>query len=435
MFPPEPRIGYVLKMYPRFSETFIVTEILALEERGADLEIFSLRPPADGRFHEALARVAAPVTYLPHHLRSTELWRVLRAARPDLPDLERHLDDLLDAAPDDAAAAVDLAAQVRRRGITHLHAHFGSVSTTVARLAARIAGIGYSFTAHAKDIFHADVDPADLSRKLADAAFVITVSDYNLTHLHREYGAAAEGVIRLYNGLDLDAFAYRATPPDQHSDPVIVGVGRLVEKKGFGYLVDALALMAQRGSPARLALVGAGPEETALRTQVVARGLAGRVTFHGPLPQGQMADVVSRAAVFAAPCVIGSDGNRDGLPTVVLEALALGTPVVATPVTGMPEAVRDAETGLLVPEADPVALANALERVLTDPAGARERATVGRLLVENLFDTRRNAAVLHALYAGTAAAPAPQAPPAPPVATAPTLPATARADELAEVAR
>ncbi|CAM3323760.1 glycosyltransferase [Occultella aeris] len=429
MFPPEPRIGYVLKMYPRFSETFIVTEMLALEERGADLEIFSLRPPADGRFHEALARVAAPVTYLPHHLRAVEVWRVLSAARPVLPELAQHLDELLAAAPDDAAAAVELAAQVRRRRITHLHAHFGSVSTTVARLAARIAGIGYSFTAHAKDIFHADVDPADLTRKLTDAAFVITVSDYNLTHLRREYGTAAAGVIRLYNGLDLDTFAYRVTPPDARTDPVIVGVGRLVEKKGFVHLVDALALLARRGSPVRLELVGTGPEEAALRAQVIARGLAGRVTFHGPLPQGRMADVVSRAAVFAAPCVIGSDGNRDGLPTVVLEALALGTPVVATPVTGMPEAVRDAETGLLVPEADPVALANALERVLTDPDSARERASTGRLLVEDLFDSRRNAAALHALYAGTAVrTPDQMSPPAP------ARPAI-RAHELAEVAR
>ncbi|TDE95142.1 colanic acid biosynthesis glycosyltransferase WcaL [Occultella glacieicola] len=417
-------------MYPRFSETFIVTEILALEEQGADLEIFSLRPPADGRFHEALARVAAPVTYLPHHLKATELWQVLRAARAELPDLEAHLDELLAAAPDDAAAAVELAAQVRRRAITHLHAHFGSVSTTVARLAARVAGITYSFTAHAKDIFHADVDPADLRRKLADAAFVITVSDYNLTYLRGTFGAAADGVVRLYNGLDLDAFAHRAALPHPNQDPAIVGVGRLVEKKGFVHLVDALALLRERGSAARLELVGSGPEESALRARVAARGLGDRVTFHGPLPQGRMADVVSRASVFAAPCVVGSDGNRDGLPTVVLEALALGTPVVATPVTGMPEAVRNGETGLLVPEADPVALADALEYVLSDHDAARERSAAGRLLVEDLFDTRRNAARLQARFAATArfavAATDHRAPEAPAVGPAPDLAGVAR---------
>ncbi|SEE95451.1 glycosyltransferase [Ruania alba] len=393
----EPRIGYVLKMYPRFSETFILNEVLALEDLGVDLEIFSLRPPADGRFHEALAQVHAPVSYLPHHLRSAELWRVFGRARSSIPDLFAHLDDLLDASPDEAAAAVELAVQVRHRAITHLHAHFGSVATTVARLAARITGIGYSFTAHAKDIFHEEVDHADLRRKLAEAEFVVTVSDYNLRYLQERFGADADRVVRIYNGLDLRSFAYR--PRTGEAELVVVAVGRLVEKKGFVHLIDAIAILAHQGAPMRLEIAGTGPEEAALRARVEEHGLNERVTFHGPLPQHQVADLLARAAVFAAPCVIGSDGNRDGLPTVVLEALALGTPCVATPVTGMSEAVLNDQTGLLVPEADPDALAGALQRLLDDTPSARRFAEAGRRLVEDRFDARRNAGELRRLMA------------------------------------
>ncbi|MEE6272348.1 glycosyltransferase [Georgenia sp. MJ206] len=396
-----PRVGYVLKMYPRFSETFVLNEVLALEELGADLEIFSLRPPADGRFHEALADVRAPVTYLPHHLKAADLWRVLGGAAGHLPGLGAHLGDLLAVAPDEAAGAVELAAAVRARGITHLHAHFGSVATTVARLAARLAGVGYSFTAHAKDIFHEDVDAADLRRKLADAAAVVTVSEYNLDFLRAAFPDATRRLVRLYNGLDLERFAYR--PPLERA-PVVVAVGRFVEKKGFAHLVDAIALLACRGSDVRLELVGSGAEEDALRERVSAHGLDARVTFHGPLPQRQVADVVSRAAVLAAPCVVGADGNRDGLPTVVLEALALGTPCVATPVTGMPEAVAHGRTGLLVPEADALALAAALERVLTEPGSALRYAETGRALVEERFDVRRNAADLLAMFTAASGA-------------------------------
>ena len=395
MSPPEPRVGYVVKMYPRFSETFILNEVLALEEHGADLRIFSLRPPVDGRFHEALAAVRAPVTYLPHHLKATDAWTLLRSRAPLLPTLPEHLPELLAVEVDEAVAAIELACAVRADGVTHLHAHFGSVATTVARLAARLAGVGYTFTAHAKDIFHDDVDPAALRTKLADADAVVTVSEYNREFLRQVYGPAADRVVRIYNGLDLDRFAFDEPGSRQ---PTVVGVGRLVEKKGFGHLVAAVAMLAARGIPVRLALIGAGPEETALRDQVRRLGLVDRVDFHGPLPQGRMQNVLRRAAVLAAPCVVGDDGNRDGLPTVLLEGLAMGTPCVATPVTGIPEAVRDGETGLLVPEADPRSLADAVARVLDEPESARGFARAGRRLVEEQFDVRRNTADLLGLF-------------------------------------
>ena len=387
-----PRIGYVLKMYPRFSETFVVTEILALQDQGVELDIFSLRPPTDGRFHEALSRVQAAVTYLPTPGKPPEIWAALSDAR----ELHRErfdacLGDLLAAPPTDACQALLLAGLVRERGITHLHAHFGTVSAAVARLASRIAGITYSVTLHAKDIFHESVDDDELTARISDAAAVVTVSDFNERYLRERYGDAAHTLVRIYNGIDLETFA-PARPDDR--PPLVVGVGRLVEKKGFHHLVDAVALLRDRGRPIRLELVGGGAEENALRARVASLDLEDRVTFHGPLTQAETRERMRGAAVLAAPCVVGVDGNRDGLPTVILESLALGTPVVATPVTGIPEAVLDGRTGLLVPEGDTAALAEALDRVVGDADLRCRLAEQGRRHVEERFDARKNSRLL-----------------------------------------
>ncbi len=403
------RIGYVLKMYPRFSETFILNEILAHEAAGSELEIFSLRPPVDGRFHEALARVRAPVHYLklPHE----NLWALAeRAAAPseadvfwatiqgaaELPDFATRLGVAWGEQANDVYQAIALARMVRARGIDHLHAHFGNLTTTVARLAAHFAGVTYSFTAHAKDLYHESVEPEDLRAKLTDAATVVTVSDYNVRFLQENYGPAAERVERIYNGLDLQQYGYRA-PLDRPRD--IIAVGRLVEKKGFDDLIDACTLLAQRGHDFRCRIIGMGPLEAELRARIARLGLEDRVELLGPRPQGEVRDLVQAAAVFAAPCVVGGDGNRDGLPTVLLEAMALGTPCVSTGVTGIPEVVRDGETGLLVDEHDPSTLAVAIERLLQDGALRVELAERARGLIEKDFDIVRNTAAMRELWA------------------------------------
>ncbi len=398
--PPTGRVGYVLKMYPRFSETFVVNELLALEQAGTSIDLFSLRPPADGRFHESLAEVQAEVTYVPVPSRATDLWAALSAAASSLPDLGEHLDDLLDAAPTDALQAVQVAAAVRQRGISHLHAHFGSVATTVARLAARVAGVTYTFTAHAKDIFHEQVDPADLRRKLADAQAVVTVSDHNLAHLRLTFGADADRVQRVYNGLDLERFPFVPSTGSTTGPPVVAAVGRLVEKKGFDDLVRAVALLLGEGRQLRLDVIGTGPLRAPLEQLVHELGIGEQVWLLGAQPQGVVREMVSEATVFAAPCVVGLDGNRDGLPTVLLEAMALGTPCVATPVTGIPEAVEHEVTGLLVPEHDPAALARALGRLLDDQHLAGGLARRARELIEREFDVHRQAASLRAVFAG-----------------------------------
>ena len=401
---PPRRVGYVTKMFPRFSETFILTELLHVERLGVDVEVFSLRPPTDGRFHAGLADLRAPVTYLQSSgIRAADLWATLAEVAAELGDLGPHLADLLRLDARDALQAVELARLVRRRGITHLHAHFASAGAGVARVAAAIAGIGYGFTAHAKDIFHADVDPDDLARKLRDAADVVTVSEFNLAYLRDTFGTDAHAVRRVYNGLDLTGFPF-GSPLDRPAR--IAAVGRLVEKKGFGDLLDAVALLIGQGREVDLVLVGSGEYEGALRAQVERLGLGDRVRMTGGLPQHRVAEIVAGAAVFAAPCVVGADGNRDGLPTVLLEAMALGTPCVGTPVTGIPEVIEDDVTGLLVPEHDPAALAAALGRLLDEPRLRLRLATAARTLIENEFDARRQARlVAEGFGAGAAGAP------------------------------
>jgi colanic acid/amylovoran biosynthesis glycosyltransferase len=387
---PETRVGYVLKVYPRFSETFVVSEILAHERAGTPIDIFSLRAPVEGRFHEMLARVRAEVTYLPSGaLRADTLWSDLAATADELPGVFAALSAVRGEAVGDVHQALLLALAVRRRGIGHLHAHFGTVATTVARMAALFAGVPYSFTAHAKDIFWDGVDRAALTTKLREASAVVTVSDYNVARL-RELCRDAS-LHRVYNGLELERFPYRAPAP---REPLVVAVGRLVEKKGFADLVDACGLLARRGRRFRCRIAGTGPVEDDLRRRIAAAGLEHRVELVGARSQLEVVRLVQQGAVFAAPCVVGADGNRDGLPTVLLEAMALGTPCVATPVTGIPEAIEHDVSGLLVPERDPAALASALERLLDAPGLRVRLARAARRAVEERFDVDRNTAAL-----------------------------------------
>ena len=197
------KVGYVVKRYPRYSETFIVNEILAHEAAGMEIEIFSVLPPVDSHFQDVISRVRAPVTYLPSKgLKVAEFWSALEQACETLPDGWLSLEAVRGEDVCYVYQAAVLAREARLRAISHLHAHFATAATTVARLAARFAGLPYTFTAHAKDIFHESVRPADLRRKLADAAVAVTVSDYNLAYLRESYGPATEHMRRIYNGLD-----------------------------------------------------------------------------------------------------------------------------------------------------------------------------------------------------------------------------------------
>ncbi len=392
------RVGYVVKRYPRFSETFIVNEILAHEAAGRSLEIFSLYPPNDTHFQDVISRVRSPVTYLTAEgLRAAEMWEALETAGRAVAGLWAALGSGAGAGANarEIYQAAWLARLVVERGIGHLHAHFATTATTVARLAAAFAGIPFTFTTHAKDIFHEEVDANDVRRKMAAAATVVTVSDFNVLHLRREHGEAASRVRRIYNGIHLDRFPF--------SDPFgrgrhVLAVGRLIEKKGFSVLVEAARRLRDEGVSFTCEIIGSGEVESSLRGQIANAGLEERVQLAGSLPQGEVIRRVSSAAVFAAPCVVGRDGNADGMPTVLLEAMALGTPCVATGVTGIPEIIRHGETGWLVGQHDAAGLAEAIRALLDDAELRRRLAAKARSLLESEFDIRRNAELMRAVF-------------------------------------
>lgn len=403
------RIGYVLKRYPRFSETFVVNEILAHERAGVHIDIFALGPVEETHFQDAIARVRAAVTRLPERARAAaDGWPLLMRAHRELPELWRRLPRAEGESAGVAWQAVAIALEAKARGIRLLHAHFGTQAASVARLAAAFAGIPYTLTAHAKDIFHAYEEPTRLDLKLREAAAAITVSDFNLDHLRHTYGSDAAGVVRLYNGLDLQQFAY--TPPRQRP-PHLLGVGRLVAKKGFPVLIDALALLRARAVDFHCTLIGDGPQRDMLAARIADLDLGRQVTLAGARAQPDVKATLREAAMLVAPCIVSDSGDRDGLPTVLVEAMALGTPCISTRVAGIPELVRDDDTGLCVAADDPSALAQAIQRLLEDPALGLRLAASARELVERDFDLERNAAEQRTLFAKAIAATASYAPP------------------------
>jgi glycosyltransferase involved in cell wall biosynthesis len=398
--PPTPetqRIAYVLKRFPRFSETFILNELLAHEAAGAEVHVFSLRRPPDEPRHARLGDLKAQVTFLDG----------FKGAHPADP-----ADSALFSGKSDAQQARLLgqghaiAHAAQKLGITHLHAHFGSDATTAALLAARDMGGTFSFTAHARDIWHTYVSPeADAAMrraKLAAAAFTVTVSDSNARHLRQLCPEAATRILRLYNGIDLAAFApvSRATQCRGH----LVAVGRLVEKKGFADLIDACGQLRDRGQRFSLDIVGDGPLQDALQGQIDALDLKSCVRLCGGLPQEKLVAHMAKAQAAVLPCVVTQSGDRDGLPTVLLEAMACGLPIVTTTVAGGPEIVEQGITGLLCPPGAPSLLAAALGDILNDPDGAEVMGRAGRTRAEVLFDLHHNAARLRALLRQPSAA-------------------------------
>ncbi|MBE8986753.1 glycosyltransferase family 4 protein [Nostoc sp. LEGE 12450] len=401
------RIGYILKRYPRYSETFVVNEILAHEAAGLDIEIFALRPPCDTHFQNIISQVRATVTYIRQPIQgrvsqslnsltptaASYFWAELQEASKVIPDFWSKLAYAQGEQDSTVYQAAWLAREARLKGITHFHAHFGTVATSVARLASHFMGIPYTFTAHAKDIFHESVELEDMQRKLKDAVTIVTVSDYNLKYLQKTYGA--KRVQRIYNGLDLRQLQY-SSPVDR--PPLIISVSRLIEKKGLSILIDACAILKRINYDFQCQIVGTGSLEPVLQQKIQDLRLQSTVEIVGPRPQNDVFQLMQEAAIFAAPYIIGQDGNRDGLPTVLLEAMALGTPCVSTDVTGIPELVRDRQTGLIVPQHDAEQLAIALQQLLTNQALRVKLSTQARQLIESEFDIHRNSAALRAIF-------------------------------------
>jgi glycosyltransferase involved in cell wall biosynthesis len=413
------RIAYLLNSFPRLSQTFILHEILELERQGLDLRLFSIRNPDEEIVHADVGRVRAPVTYLPTGWHAT--WAMLRAhlalvrrgARRYVGALAFALQRRRSTPFNQRLASVKhfwragwLARELEQAGVTHLHAHFAHSPASVAHFVHLLTGLPYSFTAHARDIY---TSPPDLlAVKIRAARFVVTCTGYNARYLAELVGDETAGRIhRIYHGLDLHKFSPSAGPPAQlgsapgrvqpRDTPTILAVGRLVEKKGYPYLIEACRLLIDRGYDVRLRIVGGGQMKDALRRHIAEVGLDERVELLGARPQDEVIELYRTATVFALPCVVLDNGDRDGIPNVLVEAMRLGLPVVSTAVSGIPELVGDETTGLLVPPRDAEALASALARLLDDAQLRTRLATGAAHRVAREFDLAANAARLKAL--------------------------------------
>jgi len=392
------RVAFVLKGYPRLSETFIAQEIAALERRGLDILIVSLRHPTDGRVHPVHTEIRARVLYLPEYLylEPLRVWRAWRRVRtlPTYGAMRRTwLRDLArDPTPNRIrrfgqalVLAAELPADVRQ-----LHAHFLHTPSSVTRYAALLTGLAWSGSAHAKDIW--TIPEWEKREKLASCQWLVTCTAAN--HAHLSALAPAGRVELVYHGLDLARFpSFQKASDNSGADPAqpvaILSVGRLVEKKGTDILLEALARL-----PAhlhwRLVHVGGGPLRRKLQRRARALGIDRRIRWRGQLAQGELIEEYRAADLFALASRVARDGDRDGLPNVLAEAQSQGLACVSTRVSGIPELIEEGRTGLMVPPESPQALAAALERLIAQPGLRRELGAAGRRRVAEMFSLQPN---------------------------------------------
>ena len=414
-----PEVAYVLKGFPRLSELFIASEIHRLERVGVPLRIYVIKPSDEKVRHPLVDRIRAPRSHLPAttSLSGTTLrvWlhENLPAFRPALVRVARRRPLGLAR-----AFAFTAAQSLRARAgfwspprklfvkelllgvaladllldepdVRHIHAHFAHGATTVAWVASMVTGVPFSFTGHAKDIYSPSLNPGGLlPRKLRAARFTVTCTETNREHL-RALAPEAE-VHRIYHGLNAElARLLDGAPPAREAPATfrVLAVGRLVAKKGFDVLVDACALLRRAGVPVEATIVGeSGEHEDELRRLIAVYGLDDVVSLAGPMSQQELRREYECAAAFCLPCRVLSSGDRDGIPNVLVEAMACGLPVVTTGVSGIPELVVDGANGLLVRPDDAGAVATALRRLREDPELALRLGAGGRATVAERFD-------------------------------------------------
>ena len=393
------RVAVVLKGYPRLSETFIAQEIAALEERGLEILIVSLRHPTERRTHVVHAEIRAPKLYLPEYLfaefrRVLDAWWRVRRWKNYREVRALWLRDLVrDPTPNRIrrfGQALVLADELPH-DIGRLHVHFLHTPASVTRYAALLRGLPWSASAHAKDIW--TTPEWEKREKLSECEWLVTCTAANRDHLA---GLAPGSKVELvYHGLDFKRFPQ---PPHRHSirdgsdpsDPVIIlSVGRLVEKKGMDVLLEALARLPS-ALHWRFVHVGGGPLLDELERRAHALGISARIAWRGALSQDELLPEYRAADIFALACRIARDGDRDGLPNVLVEAQSQALPCVATVVSAIPELIRDGVTGLLVAPESPDDFARALESCISAPARRAALGEAGRARVMAEFDLHDN---------------------------------------------
>jgi colanic acid/amylovoran biosynthesis glycosyltransferase len=386
------RIAYIVSRFPHVSETFIVRELNGVERSGdIEIELFSLFPPNDGTIHpnaahwvprlhrgSARAAVAGAMHWVLHRPR-TILGACLRVAwayrrRPRL--LWRALVTLT------VAGAHALTMEELR--VSRVHAHFATYPALAAWMCHRLTGLPYSFTAHAHDLY---LDRSFLETLVRDADFAVAISEFNRRLIRAHVTDAGSTPLHLVHcGVDAERYAFRPRVPPTSGTVHALCVASLQEYKGHRVLFRALAGGSDVLERVRLDLVGSGALRADLERAAVELGIAARVRFHGGLTEPHVLALLNAADLFVLPSVIERTGFMDGIPVALIEAMAVGVPVVASRLSGVPELVRDGETGLLAEQGNPDSLRRALELTLLDPVAAGRRVTAARRLVEREFD-------------------------------------------------
>lgn len=395
----KPRVLFVMGDWPNPSETFLMREMSALARRGLDFEILATGRNLRGYLPDEFAELSERVWFLPHVIspESTVAETVALLTRPlEYLTLALQLfadNGFISGVPMRLPASVWVTRKIALGGFTRIHAQFASLPGAVGRVIAEWLKLPFSFSCHARDLYVA----AGLERLVTDADFVVTCTDYNCEFLAETFPSLSGKFHRVYHGIEPGK---TAVPKERDEVPLILAVGRLVEKKGFANLISACKILTRRNVRYRCEIVGAGPLRRELADfisdlQPLAVELTG---WCGPETVRRK---MRRSACLVAPSIIARDGDRDGIPNVILEAMTSGTPVIATHVSGIPEVVHDGRTGLLVEPNDTTGLAEAITRLVEDPTLGKRLASNARKLTARQFDPQRNVQSLMKLLTGT----------------------------------
>ncbi len=393
--------AYLFERFPSFGQTFCYREVAELYRQGFTPPIFSIRNPKDEPTQDWDTRIVERVHYLPEEKellddvrRASQKGKLTSEIIAALDEWGRRTDFLR------LYQAVSIGLRLQEAGISHVHAHFAGMAARTAFWIAKFFPITFSFTAHANDIFAPRKFEIDLDKLITAARVVITETDYAEKFLQERFPERADRIHRVYNGLNLAEFGRATFSSDP---PSIVAIGRLIAKKGFADLIRGCALLVERGRPFRCEIFGEGPLEKELRAQIEDLGLQERIQLPGPKPQHELRDRFAAANVFVLPSVPEAEGGMDNLPTVIMEAMATGLPVISTGVGGIPEMVVENETGFLVSPGDVVALADAIEKVTNNRSLGQRLGEMGYKRAQKLFSIEKNVRELCALLGANAA--------------------------------
>jgi colanic acid/amylovoran biosynthesis glycosyltransferase len=387
--------AYLFERFPSFGQTFCYREVAELYRQGITPPIFSIRNPKDEPAQDWETRIVERVHYLPEEKelldevgRASKNGRLTSEIIAALDEWGRRTDFLR------LYQAVYVGLRLQDLEIDHVHAHFAGMAARTAFWIAKFFPITFSFTAHANDIFAPRKFEIGLDKLVESARVIITETDYSEKFLRELFSERADRIHRVYNGLNLAEFG----PANFSSDPpLIVAIGRLILKKGFANLIRACSLLVEHGRLFRCEIFGEGPLENQLRGQIEESGLKELVKLPGAKPQHELRERLAAANAFVLSSVPEAEGGMDNLPTVIMEAMATGLPIVSTRIGGIPEMVIDNETGFLLRPEDPPAVADAIEKVICDRSLGQRLGQAGRGRAQMLFSIEKNARDLCAL--------------------------------------